>query len=536
MWIWRNEDKPILIVGGDPPGGGGVGSAPGLGGAPVGNPGRGGRGKGKGQGGGSSPGNTAPTVTITSAETSDGAHYLLTGQASDDVLVTGLEYTLNGGAATPLVSQHRMTPLPGLGSGEYGWNGTAHIQDNVTTADGVQYVVWVDYDAVPRISKRTLPSGIWETFDLSSISGDPLGAMVNDSHNALTVAVDSDGYIHIVGNQHSNSLQYIRSDSPNDITAWTTPGMVGSDENSVTYPQWLYLPDDTLLFFYRDGVASLGDTFLNRYDPVTETWARVGKIIDGKSNSENPYPWHLTVSATGRIHMFFCWRDGDADYNEDLCYAYSDDGGDTWRKSDGTAYTLPITHATAEIVVNNTAPGTGMLNQCGADVDSLGRPHAATFLNDGSGDTQMHHVWFDGDTWHNDQVTAWTYTIDLSGGTFETEVARPSVFCHGERVFIAYRHNIEHPGEYRCVEVTPGIGSYADFLLFERETSAYELTYDTRALRERGELHALVCPLIKTPGSSMNTNETAWDDQPLDLLSIDLDEIDDYVNGLKVVA
>ena len=52
MWIYRSEDKPILIVGGDPPGGGGVGSAPGLGGSPPGNPGRGGRGKGKGQGGG----------------------------------------------------------------------------------------------------------------------------------------------------------------------------------------------------------------------------------------------------------------------------------------------------------------------------------------------------------------------------------------------------------------------------------------------------------------------------------------------------
>ena len=35
--------------------------------------------------------------------------------------------------------------------------------------------------------------------------------------------------------------------------------------------------------------------------------------------------------------------------NHDLCYARSLDGGKTWQRSDGTAYQLPITAATAEI-------------------------------------------------------------------------------------------------------------------------------------------------------------------------------------------
>ena len=39
-----------------------------------------------------------------------------------------------------------------------------------------------------------------------------------DSHNSITMNVDSEGYIHLSGNMHVDSLTYFRSQKPNDIT------------------------------------------------------------------------------------------------------------------------------------------------------------------------------------------------------------------------------------------------------------------------------------------------------------------------------
>ena len=49
------------------------------------------------------------------------------------------------------------------------------------------------------------------------------------------------------------------------------------------------------------------------------------------------------------MHLSWCWRETfDVATNHDLCYARSADGGNTWTRSDGTPYQIPINADTAE--------------------------------------------------------------------------------------------------------------------------------------------------------------------------------------------
>ena len=47
------------------------------------------------------------------------------------------------------------------------------------------------------------------------------------------------------------------------------------NETSVTYPQFLTLPNGDLLFLYRVGASGGGNTFLNRWSLASQTWTNV---------------------------------------------------------------------------------------------------------------------------------------------------------------------------------------------------------------------------------------------------------------------
>jgi hypothetical protein len=132
------------------------------------------------------------------------------------------------------------------------------------------------------IGKRSMPDGAWESYELASTTGNPMvSPTVDDGHNSLAVALDSDGYFHVSGNMHNFALRYVRSTAPSNITAWTAPAMIGTNEYSVTYPQFITAGDGSLLFLHRTGGAGNGDSYLNRYNVTTMTWARVSKLLSG---------------------------------------------------------------------------------------------------------------------------------------------------------------------------------------------------------------------------------------------------------------
>ena len=437
-----------------------------------------------------------------------------------------------------------MTALPSFLWNKVEVNGVAFNRNNVVTVGATQYAVWWDSKQRPIIGKRTLPDGKWSTYDLTLISGNPLFSPVpRDGHNNLALGVDADGRLHVAGNLHDAALRYVRSTNPGDITAWTAPGMVGTDENSVTYPQFVKLPNGTLLFFYRNGSAGNGDHFINRYDTGADTWSRVARVLQGTgfTPTESPYINQPAVSEDGTLHLFAVWRQGTLlTGTHDICHAKSTDGGVTWTSANGAALTLPLrppgstggAGSIMPVAVPVTAGTVGLINQTGAAVDSEGRPHAAWWLHvEGDNTTwRLHHIWWDGATWRNDIE----HTITgVTAGLDARSIARPAVLCTSDRTLILWRDNFHEPQTVYCQDVSPAPKTRLPrFPLAHLDLGGWEPSFDYDAARD-GWLHSLLTPLYRDPDQV--AGDENWSGQWGAVLSVNLSQLPQIAAGQVAV-
>lgn len=427
-----------------------------------------------------------------------------------------------------------LSKLPGYANGIYGANGNIEVQDNITSQGGVQYAVWWNDSSNPVIGKRTLPVGAWTTRDLSTVTGNPLGApTTGDSHYTLAVAVSSDGHVHVMGNQHNVALRYTKTTTPGDITSFVTGSLVGTNESSMSYARFVTLSDGTLLVTYRDGASGNGVLYCNRYNASTGTWVRVGALIDGTVTGESAYPARMVPDSAGNLHVFVIWRlSGSANTNNDISYVkFSNFTGTVAAStSTGAAVSLPATHTNTELVLHTIANGSGLFNGAGADIDSNGYPHLAHWYRDGPGDgsgnTQIYHTYKDATGWHSVPVTSFNSQIDLSGTYVPFPMSRPALVCYRNRTYIIYRANRQgRSGTVRMIDVTPG-SPVVDFPICRIDAVEWEPTFDSRAVRDRGELHMVLIPhLHDGPNSAYWETNTGWDVQPAFVLSLDLNQV-----------
>jgi hypothetical protein len=110
------------------------------------------------------------------------------------------------------------------------------------------------------------------------------------------------------------------------------------------------------------------------------------------------------VDKQNRIHLFFVWRRGiGSNYNQNLGYMRSDDGGVTWKRSDGTPYTLPVTFDSAEVVREIRVEQN--LERPSCYYDEKDNPWCAYPMKDGNGVAQIWVTYFDGTKWVHEQVS-----------------------------------------------------------------------------------------------------------------------------------
>lgn len=303
--------------------------------------------------------------------------------------------------------------LPGPVGRHVPWNWAVHVQANLWTADGFQYAIWVTPDGAPVVGRRSVDdppmhhdAGGWDTFDLSTVPGNPLAApTVADPHRVYAVAVDAAGHVHVAGNMHSSRLRYLRSTRPHDITAWQDAGMVDVDEDAVSYPTFVAGPERALLFFYRDGSSRGGDLVLNTLPADGGTWQRTGVVLAGRKVHAAPYPQHIHVDERGRLHLLHVWRvAAGAEGNRFISYIVSPDGGDSWETVEGRALPTPVGIDPAAVAV--TVPDDiVVVNQGGAATDADGRPAGAFLTRAPSGAPGP--LWLlrhDGTHWQVDEV------------------------------------------------------------------------------------------------------------------------------------
>jgi hypothetical protein len=239
---------------------------------------------------------------------------------------------------------------------------------SITTApNGDIYACWVD--SVSRSFKALKISGANRDSVIVRTNIQP-----NQFHVRPSIAIDKLGYIHIAGDMHTQAWVYYRSLQPNSILSGfemlTPPG-----GNGITYVIFFKDKNDELYLTFRNRVrpnslvGSRGGAVV-RYDAVTRIFTLLGGtdhgydktlvwVNMGGAGTYNSTTGVTTAShyqqpgiqlyfdSTNRMHLACTLINapttGTSDVNTHVLYAYSDDGGNTFKKIDGTPIsTLPM--------------------------------------------------------------------------------------------------------------------------------------------------------------------------------------------------
>lgn len=205
-----------------------------------------------------------------------------------------------------------------------------------------------------------------------------------DAHRNPTLHVDGKGYLTVFYGAHGDVTYVVRSTAPYEIANWTPRPSLNTIGN--TYPQpWSLVEGEIFVSFRhsqgyhwaekmsgwsfrrsRDGAASWTEpTCLIGFRDATAYAVSVG--------ATGPYPRkvHITWSKLGggtpeEVRTKHLWA-----RRHNVYYACSDDGGTTWKRSDGSAYSLPITEETAERLYESGEHGVWLKD---IQLDSAGNP------------------------------------------------------------------------------------------------------------------------------------------------------------------
>ncbi len=243
------------------------------------------------------------------------------------------------------------------------------------------------------IARRKLPEGVWEILEFK----DYLFA-VNDAHNTISIGIcPKDGTIHLAFDHHARELHYKvskkRAALEPETVRWEVSifGKVLSELEkdtplvSITYPRFVQTSEEGLQLFYRRGGSSNGNRMVVDYNPEDGTWlntrqidSNIGNFQDslGKSHSRGSYPNGYTYGPNGDLHTTWVWRESATEgANHDLMYAYSSDGGITWRNNSGNTLDEFINLNTPKITVVDIGRRFGLMNTHGQTIDSKNRIH-----------------------------------------------------------------------------------------------------------------------------------------------------------------
>ncbi len=273
-----------------------------------------------------------------------------------------------------------------------------------------QYVAYYNAKHEMIVAKRGLADRAWRKVKLPSKVG-------WDSHNYITMAVDSRGDLHLSGNMHCVPLIYFRTQTPGDIATFERLPMTKKEEQRCTYPRFLQDADGNLVFMYRSGGSGNGRRFFNAYDTATRKWRRFldGALFEGQGK-RNAYPLGPTKGPDGRFHLVWVWRDTpDCATNHHLSYARSRDLKN-WETAAGDPVKLPFLLEHSGSWVDAIPSGGGIINGCEKlTFDSTNRPIISYHKSDAKGHMQIYVARFEGGKWQSRPVSSWDKRIVFGG-------------------------------------------------------------------------------------------------------------------------
>ncbi len=254
----------------------------------------------------------------------------------------------------------------------------AHWQTPITTYKGNMYFVWVDDRLRTMIAKKT-PNGKTTT-----------NVILNNSHkgknhNLPSLGIDKFGYIHVAYNMHQSRYkigdvgwQYKVSNKPGDISSFTFVGDTNRTipGEKITYPSFTTDNNNELYVTFRhrthrdgkygyDGSQGIG---IAKYNANQKRWSMLGGTnykhgvktffwSDSSRNWSNKLPGYQGYRAkiffdnNNRMHISWDVFINPGQEASHIFYAYSDNGGATFRKANGAVInSLPITPQNGDLV------------------------------------------------------------------------------------------------------------------------------------------------------------------------------------------
>lgn len=277
-----------------------------------------------------------------------------------------------------------------------------------------QAAVWITQSLGAKVALRNRATGVWTTFNLATIPGNPLNLPTpDDAHNGFVCAIDALGYIHVYGNMHAEAVwRYVRSANPLDVTSWVSGLQFEHPDTpvagSMAYPATVQLSDGTLFQTrrYRPSPGEIGSLWASRLAPGAQNWENLGPIAQGTdlTNGDAPYAnWHF-VDENDRVHVHWTWS-LVAQLSEppvaDSTYVYSDDLL-TWHAVNGTVVKTPggppISRASG-VPAKTGIVHPDMVYTGGLATDAQGRPHVTVAVN-----PDELHIWWDGAQWQSEEM------------------------------------------------------------------------------------------------------------------------------------
>ncbi|MCD8101149.1 MAG: BNR repeat-containing protein [Alistipes sp.] len=364
--------------------------------------------------------------------------------------------------------------------------------------NGTQFTAYYDPEGRMVIACREAGSPVW-TVHPTRYTGNVL-----DAHNSISIAADSEGYLHVSWDHHGNPLNYARSVAPFSPRLGDREPMTGCNEDNITYPEFFRMGSH-LIFMYRDGRSGQGNLVMNRYDTRTREWTQLHDLLIDGQGERNAY-WQACTDSHGTLHLSWVWRESpDVASNHDLCYARSRDGGISWERSDGTRYDLPITASTAEYACL-VPQGSELINQTSMTADKHGNPYIATYWRDaGSPVPQYRIVYVSEGRWKAADTGFRSEPFTLSGtGTKSIPISRPQIMAAddttGTKLYMLFRDE-ERGGRVSLAECTdPDGGRWQVRDLTDYSVGAWEPTYDTERWRRDGVLDIFVQKVVQVDG------------------------------------
>jgi hypothetical protein len=191
-----------------------------------------------------------------------------------------------------------------------------------------------------KVGKRDT-AGAWTFGSLRNTDGTTWSQTDDPGHYQPTIAIDSDGYIHVWADMHNNDWRYFRSAAPGDISdlrlRTDMPG-----HGQFTYPVAKTAPNGDVWLFIRNRSGSDGTGELYRWNNSANSWSKISGFA--YTPDAVVYPDDMAFGTDGTISLVWEWaKTSPHSLRHYGSYLRYNPATNAWSYIDGTAATVPVT-------------------------------------------------------------------------------------------------------------------------------------------------------------------------------------------------